>query len=212
MPSPVLPSLPEQAQRLISLGIHEAAGLPENSLREAAANLEAGGPGGLLVLDPVIAPPSVLTPKLDRGGKPGFVVADMTDVDDFHAIDEVDIPRSPTYSVHGLDRGDAMLNWTPNEALPEILKAGRTPLTISEGIFWLLQQPAALEPGRCFMTTGSRLRRPDGRLDSRTPALWISGGTGRDGAVNRGAPKLGWCWAGNRHTWLGIASASSRRA
>ncbi|MGH3631886.1 MAG: DUF5701 family protein [Sciscionella sp.] len=24
------------------------------------------------------------------------------------------------------------------------------------------------------------------------------------------APKLGWCWAGNRHTWLGFASASRR--
>ena len=36
---------------------------------------------------------------------------------------------------------------------------------------------------------GSRLRRPDGRLDSRTPALWISNGTGRDGKDRRGAPK-----------------------
>jgi len=47
-------------------------------------------------------------------------------------------------------------------------------------------------------------------LDSRTPAIWISNGTGRDGAANRGAPKVGWCWAGNRHTWLGFASAADR--
>ena len=30
--------------------------------------------------------------------------------------------------------------------------------------------------------------------------------TGRDGSERRGAPKVGWCWAGNRHTWLGFAS------
>lgn len=30
---------------------------------------------------------------------------------------------------------------------------------------------------------------------------------GRDGSANRGAPKVGWCWARNRHTWLGFASA-----
>ncbi|WIM72923.1 DUF5701 family protein [Corynebacterium suedekumii] len=47
----------------------------------------------------------------------------------------------------------------------------------------------------------------DPTFDSRTPALWISSGTGRDGAEHRGAPKLGWCWWRNRHTWLGIASA-----
>jgi hypothetical protein len=45
---------------------------------------------------------------------------------------------------------------------------------------------------------------------ARTPAIWISNGTGRDGTANRNAPKVGWCWAGNRHTWLGFASAETR--
>jgi Family of unknown function (DUF5701) len=49
-------------------------------------------------------------------------------------------------------------------------------------------------------------------LDARTPAVWISNGTGRDGAANRDAPKVGWCWAGNRHRWLGFASAADRAA
>jgi hypothetical protein len=60
------------------------------------------------------------------------------------------------------------------------------------------------------MTIGSRARRPSGALDARTPALWISNGTGRDGRERRDAPKVGWCWAGNRHTWLGFASAARR--
>ena len=82
---------------------------------------------------------------------------------------------------------------------------------MGEGIHWLLQQPEVLQRGRCFMTIGSRLRKANGALDARTPALWISNGTGRGGRDNRNAPKVGWCWAGNRHTWLGFASASTRR-
>lgn len=135
---------------------------------------------------------------------------DMTDVDDFFPIEQVTLPPGPVYLVDGLDRGDHMANWSPDEALPAIAAAQRTPLTLSEGIHWLLQQPEALERGHCFMTIGSRLRRPNGSLDARTPALWISNGTGRDGRDNRNAPKLGWCWAGNRHTWLGFASAYRR--
>lgn len=61
------------------------------------------------------------------------------------------------------------------------------------------------------MTIGSRKRKPGGGLDARTPAIWISNGTGRDGIASRNAPKIGWCWAGNRHTWLGFASSSGRR-
>ena len=105
-----------------------------------------------------------------------------------------------------------MAGWSPDEALPAITARGRSPLTLGEGLHWLLQQPAALERNHCFMTIGSRLRRPDGRLDARTPALWISNGTGRDGAERKGAPKVGWCWAGNRHTWLGFASTAGRTA
>ncbi len=60
------------------------------------------------------------------------------------------------------------------------------------------------------MTIGSRKPKARGGLDSRTPALWISNGTGRDGTERKAAPKVGWCWAGNRHTWLGFASADAR--
>lgn len=49
-----------------------------------------------------------------------------------------------------------------------------------------------LEPGRWVKCIGSRRRRAAGGLDSRTPAPRISGGTGRDGRENRGAPKVGW--------------------
>jgi hypothetical protein len=148
---------------------------------------------------------------VEREGSPGFVVVDMTDVDAFVPIEQVRIPDGPVYLVQTPDRGDEMSNWSPDEALPAITARGASPLTLGEGLHWLLQQPEALERNHCFMSIGSRLRKPDGRLDTRTPAVWISNGTGRDGKERRGAPKVGWCWAGNRHTWLGFASAAERR-
>ena len=205
---PVLPPLHTQAELLIRLGVHELGGIAASDLRAAAAT-EAEG--ALFVIHPDRVPASALAPLLECGGKPGFVVVDMPDVDDFSPIDAaVPPPGADVYLIRNLDRGDHMANWSPDEALPAITAGARTPHTLVEGIHWLLQQPAALERNHCFMTIGSRLRKPNGALDARTPALWISNGTGRDGAKNRGAPKVGWCWAGNRHRWLGFASAASR--
>ena len=203
-----LPPSAEQADRLIALGVHKLAGLSATELRTAACT--APRDDVLLVIHPDLAPPSELALLMKHQGKQGFTVVDMSDVDLFRPLDQITLPTGPVYWVEGIERGDQMANWSPDEALPAIESTGRTPLTIGEGIFWLLQQPDALERGRCFMTIGSRLRKPDGALDTRTPAIWISNGTGRDGPANRNAPKVGWCWAGNRHTWLGFASAVRR--
>ena len=203
-----IPTPREQAERLIELGVHDIADLPAARLRELSRR--ATSDGTLLVVHPDLVPASSLVPLLHVNGKQGFVVADMSDVDKFRPISAVTLPDAPLYLVNDLDRGDTMANWSPDEALPAITGAGRTPLTLTEGLHWLLQRPDTLERGRCFMTIGSRRRRPGGTLDARTPALWINNGTGRDGPANRNAPKVGWCWAGNRHTWLGFASAASR--
>jgi hypothetical protein len=203
-----LPSAADQAERLIALGAHEVAGLSARDLRATAGQVRE--PGSLLVLSPQRAPVSALAPLLELRGRRGFVVADMTDVDAFSPIEQVGLPGGDVYLVDGLDRGDAMANWSPDEALPAITGAGRTPLTLTEGIHWVLQCPEVLDRNHCFMTLGSRRRKADGHLDARTPALWISNGTGRDGRERRDAPKVGWCWAGNRHTWLGFASAQRR--
>ena len=141
--------------------------------------------------------------------RPGFVVSDMGDLDQFRPTEAAPVPEGP-YVVLGLDRGDAHLDRTPREVEPELLAAGRSPLTVEEGLHWLLQDPAVLERNACFMTIGSRRRRDNGTYDARTPALWISNGTGRDGHQHADAPKVGWCWWGNRHTWLGFASAARR--
>ena len=205
-----LPSLPAQVERLIAAGVHDLAGLSAGELRASVPDRSA--PGSLLVISPARVPASALAPLLSRDGHAGFVVSDMQDVDDFLPIETATPPAGAVYLVHGLDRGDGMRNWSPDEALPALASAGRSPLTLVEGLHWLLQQPGVLERNSCFMTIGSRLRKPDGSLDARTPAIWISNGTGRDGAARRNAPKVGWCWAGNRHTWLGFASAAARTA
>ncbi|MGW7821253.1 DUF5701 family protein [Streptomyces puniciscabiei] len=162
-----------------------ACALRAGSRGAAVAGGSAAGAGALLAVHPDGAPASALAPLLRRDGKPGFVVTDMDDVDLFAPLDTV--------------------------ALPALTAGARAPQLLTEGIHWVLQQPAVLERNHCFMTTGSRLRKPGGALDARTPAIWISNGTGRGGRERRDAPELGWCWAGNRHTRLGFTSAAGRR-
>ncbi|MFF3978164.1 DUF5701 family protein [Streptomyces sp. NPDC001828] len=205
----LLPSLATQAERLIELGVHELARIPAEELRAFAENADRGEGDVLLAVHPDRAPASALAPLLRRDGKPGFVVVDMPDVDGFAPCD-VELPDAPLYLLADLNRGDRMANWSPEEALPALTEEGRTPLLLTEGLHWVLQRPEVLERNRCFMTIGSRLRKANGALDARTPAIWISNGTGRDGRERRGAPKVGWCWWGNRHTWLGFASARGR--
>ena len=201
-------SIAPQAQRLVDLGLAELADIPDDEVLRHARALPAE-PNAIIAVHPALVPPSRLATLLSRGGKPGFVVTDMTDLDQFTPTPGVEIPDTPLYLIHDVNRGDGMRNWSPDEALPAINAVGRSPLTISEGISWLLQEPHLLEPNHCFMTISSRIFR-GARPDARTPAIWISGGTGRDGRSNKDAPKVGWCWAGNRHTWLGFASTALR--
>ena len=199
-----------QLRRLTELGLADLAGTSVSTLQAHTHGLP-DGPGSVLAIHPSLVTARRLTTLLSRAGRPGFVVEDLTDLEQFEAIDGLDVPDTPLYLVEDVDRGDDLRNRSPDEALPEIVSRGRTPLTLHEGISWVLQDPKVLEPNHCFMTVGTRKRTPKG-LDARTPALWISGGTGRDGRSRTGAPKVGWCWAGNRHTWLGFASARRRTA
>ena len=201
-------TIADQLRRLVDVGVAELANVSPSELVAHAERL-ADQPDATVAIHPKFVPARRLATLLRRDGKPGFVVTDMTDLEHFDPITGIEIPDQPLYLVCDIDRGDDMRSWNPNEALPAINELGRTPLTINEGISWLLQEPKLLEPNHCFMTVGSR--KSDGhRLNPRTPAIWISGGTGRDGASNKGAPKVGWCWADNRHSWLGFAHARAR--
>lgn len=205
-------SVSQQIHQLVALGVPAVAGLTERAFRARAAGLP-GLEGAVVVVHPRLAPARELAPLLTRNGKPGFVVVDLTDLGEFRDVNGLDVPDADLYLLADVDRGDDLRNWSPDEVYPEFERRGRSPLTVSEGISWLLTHPDVLAPNHCFMTIGSRkVDDASGAFDTRTPALWISGGTGRDGKENRGAPKVGWCWAGNRHTWLGFASTGMRVA
>jgi hypothetical protein len=201
-------TIADQVRRLVELGVPEAAGVAKADFVSSAADLP-DLPDAVVAVHPRLVPAAALTPLLNRNGRAGFVVSDLVDLEEFVPVDGLAVPDRPLYVLREVERGDDLLGKTPAEALPLIVDRTRSPLTISEGLSWLLQQPEQLQPNACFMTIGSRKRRRGG-FDARTPAIWISGGTGRDGKDRRGAPKVGWCWAGNRHSWLGFASASGR--
>jgi hypothetical protein len=201
-------TIAEQVDRLIEAGVAERAGLEPNEFAALAEHL-VDKPDGVVAIHPTLVGARELATLLQRNEKRGFIVSDMTDLEQFDPIAGAELPDCALYLVHDIDRGDDMRNWSPNEALAAITEIGRSPLTINEGISWLLQAPAMLEPNHCFMTIGSRKVKGSG-FDTRTPAIWISGGTGRDGRSNKDAPKVGWCWADNRHTWLGFAHARGR--
>jgi uncharacterized protein DUF5701 len=126
----------------------------------------------------------------------GFVQMKPTTPADYTPIVEIEIPDARSYVLHDIVLGREFFDVAPEDALPRILERGRSPLTIEEGIAVLTQSPDVLKTENAFSLLGSR------RGDRRVPALWLSGGT----------PRLGWCWAGAPHSWLGAASCRARVA
>ncbi len=126
----------------------------------------------------------------------GFVGMDPTTPAEYAPIAAIEIPDAPSYVLHDVDLGAEFFDVTPDDALTRILDRGRSPLTIQEGIAVLTDRADVLTTENAFSLLGSR------RGDRRVPALWLSGGR----------PRLGWCWAGAPHSWLGSASCAERVA
>lgn len=157
----------------------------------------------VLVVSRALVDPYDAVPRLRLVGRSGRPVGGPGVVDRNHApgdlatydpLPELAVPEAPAYLLVDVERGEEFRDVAPEDALPVLRRRGRSPLTIDEGIALVTQVPHLLERNHCFMLSGSR------RDDRRVPALWISGR----------APKLGWCWDGNPHSWLGVASAARR--
>lgn len=207
-------SLEQQLETYISLGYPALAGLTEGAFRDAAAPAVAAvsavasapnepGLPALLVVTSALISPEARVPLLRLPGSdiPGFV--DKNHDSDArkglsHYVERegVQAPEGPFYVATGIERGDEFRDVAPRDALPVISGRGRSPLTIDEGISLLTVAPELLVKNHCFMLAGST------RGDKRVPALWIA----------EKAPKLGWCFEGVPHSWLGVASASGRVA
>jgi uncharacterized protein DUF5701 len=194
-----------QLSNLVSLGYAELAGLGRAAFVRRLAPLEAAvagvAPSGeegripfVLVVRGVSAERAVAVVRV--GARRGFTTMDPGDLARFAPIDGVELPVAQAYAAVDVDTGRATLNVTPDDALEPIALAGRSPLTLDEGIAVLTQFPDVLRTHNCFSLIGSRCG------DRRVTALWVS----------KGAPRLGWCWAGNPHTWLGSASCAGRVA
>jgi hypothetical protein len=200
-----------QLDRLVELGYPRLAGLDEPAFRALLAPLARPAAGVaphdmpfVVVVTRELVRPEDTVPllRLVGGDKPGFVDRNHAtgDLGTYQPLPELglgalDGGRPPkAYLLTGIQRGEEFCDVRPEDALPVIRNRGRTPLTIDEGIALVTHAPRLLERNKCFMLSGSR------RNDRRVPAMWIS----------EGAPKLGWCWDGNPHSWLGVASASGR--
>lgn len=111
-------------------------------------------------------------------------------------INGVEVPHPTAYLLAGVDTGRDTLDVRAKDAVPIIEGQGRSPLTIDEGVSLLAVFPGILKDRNAFFLPGSR------DTTKRVAALWVS----------KGHPRLGWCWEGNPHTWLGSASCTSRVA
>ena len=129
-------------------------------------------------------------PLTEPGGRPGFTTMEPDDLARF--VPTVEVPGR-VYLLADVDPGAGFLDVPPADALPAIAARGRSPLTIDEGIALVTHFPDLLDTHR-FSLLGSRCG------DRRVPAIWVS----------EKRPRLGWCWDGAPHSWLGSASCASR--
>lgn len=198
----------EQVDKLVALRYPQLFGIDEPAFRAALepltpyvpqgsfdmAEVEKGAAPFVLVVYSPVTPVSVTLPLVERRGKSAVERLFPIEPAQFKPIPALHLPAGSAYLLLDIDRGVATRNVAPDAALESFNALGRSPLTIEEGIAILTHYPEFLQPNHCFSLLASRCG------DKRVPALWLSDGR----------PKLGWCWAGNPHTWLGSASCANR--
>lgn len=211
-------ALEDQLETHVALGYPGLAGVAERHYRAlaepaiaAAADAAVApsahpGPGvghvaALLVVTRALVPDEARVPLLRLEGSEREGILDKNHFSDgkrglehYIPLPDLAIPEGPFYVALDVDRGDEFRSVPPNEAVVTLGEHGRTPLTIDEGLSLAAAFPGSLAKNHCYMLAGST------RGDVRMPALWIA---------DR-APKLGWCYAKNPHTWLGVASVGTR--
>ena len=189
----MLKGYPELAGLETDVFVQQIAPLEEGLLQLRLSGKERRVPFVIAVKSEVVASERSM-PLVELGGKQGFTRMEADELERFTPIENVEIPDGPAYLVADIDTGRDTLNVTPDEAMRTIVGENRSPLTIAEGVALITHYPEVLKTHNCFSILGSRCG------DRRVTAMWISGGS----------PRLGWCWAGTPHTWLGSASCASR--
>lgn len=208
-----------QLNNLISKGYPEALGIADTEfiqhikplsnklaeVKDTTIDLEKGILPFVIVITDKKLPPEKMMSLVEREGKQGVEKMYPHQPSQYSTIDSVNLPTGLAYLLIDIDRGKDTLNITPNEALERIKKENHSPLTIDEGIAILIQYPDFLKKNNCFSLLASRIQNPEPNssksINKTVPAIWIN---------SKKQPNLGWCWAGNPHTWLGSASCSKR--
>jgi hypothetical protein len=206
---PALPALPaaaavelefdRQLHALVAAGLPALLGLTEECFRaccEPLRDVLPAGPAGdgvpFVVVVPDVPVLQVLATVQTAGGGGTSALAD-DELARFRPLPELCVPPVP-YLVLDVDTGADTLDVPPRDVAARLAATGRTPLTLDEGLALLVSDPGVLRGRNCFSLLGSRAG------DERVPALWIS--------ARR--PRLGWCYQGAPHTWLGSASCAGR--
>ena len=114
----------QQVARLVGVGVPARAGMGEDEFRALAGGLHGGG---IVCVHPSLVPASVLAGLLERAGRPGFVVEDMTDLADFEPLDGLQVPERSLYLLHGVERGDDLRAGRPTTPSPRSPRAGGRP-------------------------------------------------------------------------------------
>jgi hypothetical protein len=185
----------EQFRALVAPLAAHVAGLPERPALPSAPGEPPPAIPFVLVVDRTLVPPLRAAERIERRGKPAIVtMLSGEDLDAYEPIESVAPPAGGAYLLLDVDLGWGTRNDPPDRALPLLREQDRSPLTLEEGIAVVTQEPEAIATNAGFSLLGSR------RGDRRVTAMWIS----------RGSPKLGWCFAGAPHTWLGSASCGAR--
>jgi len=168
--------------------------LREKALR-ATASRDERIPFAIVVTSRLVTPTAAL-PTVHWRTTTGWTEFTDDELAAFRPTAQATVPDHPAYLITDVDTGKATLDVRAKDAVPLILEEGRTPLTIDEGVSLLALWPGILKERNAFFVPGSR------DTTKRVAALWVS----------KGHPRLGWCWEGNPHTWLGSASAGARGA
>ncbi len=189
-----------QVEALVQTGLPDGLELADRCFRAFLEplrdQLPSSAPGGdripFVVVVPELPVVDVLATVHMVGGT-GFTTMDPADLARFRPLPHLDVPTTP-YLLLDVDTGSDTLDLPPVDALPRISAARRSPLTLAEGISVLVSDPGVLRSRNSFSLLGSRAG------DKRVAALWVS--------ARR--PRLGWCYQGAPHTWLGSASCGGR--
>ena len=195
-----------QVQTYLDAGYPALAGIAEQAfldllepLRDKASRATATSPDRIpfaLVVTSRLVTPDLALPTVHWKATTGWTDYTADDLAGYRPIHGVDVPDRTAYLVTDVDTGKATLDVRAKDAVPVIEAEGRSPLTVDEGVSLLALWPGILKERNAFFVPGAR---DDSK---RVAALWVS----------KGHPRLGWCWEGNPHTWLGSASCGGRVA